>query len=119
MQTKRWQDCVMLVVGVWLFLSPFWMAAYASSSNAAAWNAYVMGALVVAFSWAALVNRRMWEEWVNLAVGVWLIIAPFVLAFYAGQVGAGWNQIIAGLIVAIDAAWVIAGLHHGRSPHDH
>jgi len=111
MQTKRWQDWVMLVLGAWLFLSPFWMSAYASTAGTAAWNSYVFGALVFIFSWAALANRRLWEEWVNLAIGIWIVIAPFALAFYTHQSGAAWNHVIVGVLVAIDAIWVL-----GQSP---
>ena len=116
MKSNRWQDGVILVLGAWLFLSPFWMDAYASTSNAAAWNSYIMGVLLFAFAWAAFASRRIWEEWVNLAIGAWLIISPFVLAFYSGQPGAGWNHIVVGALVCIDAIWMLAQysqLHKG------
>lgn len=108
MRTQRWQDWVMLVLGVWLFVSPFWMMAYASSAGAIAWNSYIMGALVVIFSIAALVNHKLWEEGVNVAIGIWLIAAPFVLGYFFGEsLGAGWNQLFVGLLLALDALWVI------------
>jgi hypothetical protein len=107
METKRWQDWVTLVLGAWLFFAPFWMAAYASTANLAAWNSYIMGALVFAFSWGALANRKIWEEWVNLAIGVWVLIAPFVLAFSGTQPGAMWNHVVIGVLVALDALSVI------------
>lgn len=108
MKTQRWQDWVMLVFGVWLFLSPFWMPAYASTSSVAAWNSYVLGVLVVAFAWAALATRDLWEERVNLVLGIWLIIAPFVLRFYGAETGAAWNQIILGVLIGADAIWMLA-----------
>ncbi|HZP87920.1 MAG TPA: SPW repeat protein [Burkholderiales bacterium] len=108
MQERRWQDWVMLIFGIWLFLSPFWMPAYASTSSTAAWNSYVLGVLVVIFAWAALAKPEKWEEWVNLVLGIWLIIAPFVLRFYHAETGAAWNQIILGILIAADALWVLA-----------
>jgi len=37
-------------------------------------------------------------------LGIWLIIAPFVLS-YSGVAAAMWNDIIVGIIVAVLAAW--------------
>ncbi len=112
MQSKRWQDWVMLILGAWLFFSPFWMSAYASTTSIAAWNAYVLGAVVVVFACWAIASPQTWEEWTNLALGAWLIIAPFVLAFYNSESGAAWNQIVIGLLIAGDAAWALAQYIH-------
>lgn len=100
---QRWQDWVNLVLGVWLFLSPFFGI---GESQAATTNSYVFGFIVAAASAWALSRPRIWEEWVNLAVGVWLIIAPLVLGF-SNETGAMWNHIIVGLVVAGDALWVM------------
>ncbi len=108
MTNKRWQDWVMLIFGVWLFLAPFWMPAYESSTSVAAWNSYVLGVLVVAFAWAALARPQKWQEWVNLVLGVWLIIAPFVLRFWGTEQGAAWNQIVLGILIGADAIWMLA-----------
>ena len=108
MKAQRWQDWVMLVFGVWVFLSPFWMPAYASTTDAAAWSSYILGILVVAFAWAALATRDLWEERVNLVLGILLIIAPFVLRFYSTETGAAWNQIILGILVGADAIWMLS-----------
>ena len=112
MQAKRWQDWVMLILGAWLFLSPFWMPGYASTQSVAAWNAYVLGVLVVIFAWWAIVSPRPWEEWVNLVLGIWLIIAPFVLAFNTSEPGATWNQIIVGVLIGADAIWALTQYSH-------
>ena len=98
----------MLLFGLWTFFAPFWMPAYASHSNEAAWSSYILGILVVIFAWAALATRKLWEEWVNLVLGILLIISPFVLQFYASQQGAAWNQIILGLLVGADAIWLLS-----------
>ena len=71
----RWQDWFMLALAAWLFISPFWMAGYASSSSVAAWNSYILAVLVAAFAIAALATPQRWEEWVQLVLGVWLVIA--------------------------------------------
>lgn len=108
MKTQRWQDWVMLVLGIWLFFSPFWMAGYLSAGSGAAWNSYILGVLVVIFAAAALSTGRRWEEWVQLVLGIWLIISPFILSYYAREYGGAWNQIIIGLLIGIDAIWALA-----------
>ena len=40
MKMQRWQDWVMLIFGVWVFVAPFWMPAFASRADAAAWSSY-------------------------------------------------------------------------------
>ena len=101
MRIKHWQDWTLLALGVWLFVSPFWMPGYLSTDSTAAWNAYVLGGLVVLFAWAVLSTQRIWEEWVEFALGIWLVISPFVLAFYRTEYGAAWNQIILGVLIAV------------------
>lgn len=108
MKTQRWQDWVMLIFGVWVFVSPFWMPAYASRSDAAAWSSYALGILVVAFAWAALATRELWEERVNIALGILLIVSPFVLRFHSSEPGAAWNQVILGLLIGADAIWMLS-----------
>lgn len=103
MDTKqRWQDWVNLILGTWLFITPFFGMEMTSST--AAWNSYIFGVVVVVLSIWALVRPRAWEEWINLIVGIWLIIAPFALG-YTMQTTAMWNSIVVGVIVGIDAIW--------------
>jgi hypothetical protein len=107
MKAKRWQDWVMLILGIWLFVSPFWMSGFESMGGRAAVNAYIFGVLTVAFAWAALATARRWEEWVELAIGIWLVISPFVLAFWGSEHGAGVNTFVIGILVLLDAIWAL------------
>ncbi|MGB9804106.1 SPW repeat protein [Desulfofundulus sp.] len=38
--------------------------------------------------------------WLGIVIGIWLIIAPFVLG-YSRVVNAMWNDIIIGILVAV------------------
>jgi hypothetical protein len=107
MKQQRWQDWVMLALGAWVFFSPFWMAGYASMGDAAAWNSYILGALAAMFACAALATGKIWEERLNAALGIWLLIAPFVLGFHAAEPGASWNHFVLGALMVIDAAWAL------------
>ena len=96
---KRWQDWVMLILGIWLFVSPLFLGyLYAP---VAMWNAYIIGGGLILFSIVALVRPSLWGEWINLILGLWLVIG-FVVLPYASEI-ARWNQLIVGVLVMADA----------------
>lgn len=105
METRRWQDGVMLALGAWLFLSPF-VLSYSDLTGMAALNSYILGIGVALFALIALIKPQMWEEWVNLVLGIWLILAPLILGFRDETV-ATVNHFVAGLLVAADALWAM------------
>ncbi|MEN2982872.1 MAG: SPW repeat protein [Thermus sp.] len=39
-----------------------------------------------------------WQDWVNLVLGVWLILSPWLLGF-SGLTNATWNAILVGILV--------------------
>lgn len=99
---ERWRDGVMLVLGVWLFLSP-WILGFAAALPAA-WNAWIVGIVIAAVAAWAIVRFAPWQDWVNGVLGAWLVIAPWVLGF-GGLATAAWNHVIVGLLVLAFAAW--------------
>ncbi len=113
---KHWQDRCNLVLGLWVFLSPWVLqhtmatgawAARSTLSSPAMWNLYIVGIGVVAFAMAALVTFREWEEWANMVLGFWLYVSPWVLGFsYSALLM--WNAVIVGALVVILAGWTIA-----------
>ena len=104
--TKRWQDWLMIAFGVWLVISPF-ILAYNSATEVAAWNSYIIGVAVAAFAIGALTVPRMWEEWVNLVLGIWLIISPYLLQYSEAEPVAGRNHLIMGFLIAASAIWAM------------
>src|ERR1700761_8063120 len=93
-QQKRLQDGINLVLAACLFLSP-WVLGFMGVQVAArtAWiSAVVIGALAI----AAIVAFTEWEEWLNLALGVWVILAPWILGF-AGVTHAVWAFVVLGV----------------------
>jgi hypothetical protein len=100
-------DLVNVVLGLCLVLAP-WALGF-SSEMAATWNARIVGAAIALVALGALFAFREWEEWVNLALGVWAILAPWLLGF-ATVAAAMYAHVIIGLIVAVLAAldlWMI------------
>lgn len=107
----RWQDWLILIGGIWLFISP-WLFSYSHTNYS--WDAFIMGIVLIIFSIWALGNRRLWEEWITLIIGAWIVISPFVLGF-AG-VPDQLNFYIVGGIVFILSFWDIA-LYSNQQTH--
>lgn len=70
---------------------------------AAAWNAGIVGTLIVCCSAVALIRYGNWAEWSNVTLGCWAVAAPFLLGFQSAQ-GPMWTHVLVGLCVAAIAA---------------
>ncbi|MEW5710290.1 MAG: SPW repeat protein [Pseudomonadota bacterium] len=108
--TKRWQDWVTLALGVWLFISP-WVLGFEDKMSAVAWNSYLLGAAVAIFSVVCLYTPKVWEEWLNVAFGVWLIISPWVVGF-STFAAATYNAVAVGILVIGFTLWAMAHAGH-------
>ena len=71
---------------------------------AAAWNAWVVGGAVAALAIWAIAMFAEWQDWVTGILGLWVVIAPWVLGF-GSFAAAAWNSVIVGLLVLAFAAW--------------
>ena len=114
MEGKRGQDLVNLVLAVCLFVSP-WVIGFATET-APAWNAWVVGLVLVFLAAATLSEFAEWEEWANMTLGFWLVICPWMLAFM-GNVNAMWTHIVIGALVTALSAWAVWASRQG--PHAH
>jgi hypothetical protein len=94
-------DVVNIVAGIALALSP-WYLGYIDIA-AAAWNAWIAGAITALVAVGALVAFHEYEEWANLVVGLWTVAAPWVLGFSAAT-AAMWAHVIIGIVIALLAA---------------
>ena len=43
---------------------------------------------------------KQWPDWTNMALGLWLTVAPFSMQ-HAETDSAGWNAYVIGLLIAI------------------
>lgn len=99
---KRWQDQVILLLGIWLFVSP-WALGYASDSPQAM-NAYIAGLLIAILAAFDLYKTYVWAVVVNLLVGVWVAVSPWIPAT-ADRSAMMTNSVIVGLAVVVLALW--------------
>ncbi|HZT52488.1 MAG TPA: SPW repeat protein [Stellaceae bacterium] len=115
---RRWQDWINLILGVWLFISPWvlgFAAGYAPAApsggtsggaaapaaagvSGASWNAWIFGVIVAVIALSAFARLAPWQAWLTLAIGIWLFIAPWVLGFSA-LASPAWDHWIVGALV--------------------
>lgn len=98
-----------LVLGLMLFFAP-WAVAFAGEQTPA-WTAWITGALIGAAGIAGLVGQAHAASWANLVLGVWAILAPWLLGF-AANANAMWSHVILGVLVVAAAAAELWMEHH-------
>jgi hypothetical protein len=97
----KWQDWASFVLALWLAVSP-WAAGYVDN-NSATGNAVAVGLVLALCShFECVACDELPAEWFNLALGVWLLCAPFVLDFSSPVATA--NTLAVGALVALLAA---------------
>ncbi|MGC2085961.1 MAG: SPW repeat protein [Bradyrhizobium sp.] len=81
-QTKFWSasilDIYTLLCGIFLVAAP-WLFGFIRSAGRM--DAEVAGYVLIALSAAGFLAFADWEEWLKVAVGLWLIAAPWLLGF--------------------------------------
>lgn len=102
MDTGRvvWDSGASIVLGLWLMIAPV-VFGY-GFVGPAVWNGMVVGTLIVMVAAAKAVGqyRVPAVSWLNVILGVWLVVAPLVLD-YAAAPPLLWNAIIVGLLLIV------------------
>lgn len=107
----RWTSGINVVAGLWLIIAPF-VLGYAA--RAAYWNDIILGIVVAALAMMRLrVPLRLPAlSWTNVIIGIWLIIAPWILDYGIEEVertgpdaAATWNDVILGILILVMGAW--------------
>jgi hypothetical protein len=102
---SHWEDWCAWLIGIWLLLSP-WALRF-SYESAATGNAVIVGALIIAVGLVTLSAFRRWEEWLNVALGAWLLVSSWVLGIV--NTAAKINFVVLGvLVLAFASRGVIA-----------
>ncbi|MFC0251425.1 SPW repeat protein [Massilia consociata] len=102
LSTKRWQDQVMVLIGVWLFVSP-WVFGYPGTS-AAAMNAGIAGAIIAVLAAFDLVKSHVWAVLLNVVVGAWVAVSPWLVDTMRDP-AMSWSLVIGGIATIVLALW--------------
>jgi hypothetical protein len=103
---RRWQDWVVVGLGVVMFVTPFVFAE--TSQTVAASSAYVLGVLIVL---AGLLNAAMKQagglEVIPAALGVILFVSPWLFGFTA-VTALAWSAWMIGILIVVVAGSLFA-----------
>ena len=102
LKARRWQDQVILLLGIWLFVSP-WVFGYASDAPQAV-NAMIAGAVIALLAAFDLYKTYVWAVVINLLAGLWVAVSPWVPAM-ADRGAMMSNAVIVGIAVVVLALW--------------
>src|SRR5215471_19381253 len=87
-----WEDWIDMVLGAWLAISP-WVLGFADGDPAATRNALIVRIAVAALSALTFLAYSVIEEWVDVVLGLWLILSPWVLS------GSGNGAVVADFLI--------------------
>ncbi len=102
LSSKRWQDQLIIVLGLWLFISP-WVLGFGVESPPAR-NAYIAGAVMAILAVFDLYKTYLWAVILNLVVGLWVAASPWAL-HVAQLPPLRNNALLVGLAVVVLAVW--------------
>jgi hypothetical protein len=108
----HWQDWVSWVLGLWLCISP-WALGF-SSDSASMQNAVVVGFLLILTEVVTLSVFEPWEEWLNVVLGGWLVVSPWVLG--ATGVLTRAHFVIVGAVVTMLAIYELVQVRNIKPP---
>ena len=97
-----WTLVASAALGIWLMFVPSVFGTY----GAAASNDHLIGPLVVTFAVIALGEIGRPVRWLNVLLGAWLMVAPWILG--GGVPASRWNEVLAG------AALLVLSIPRGR-----
>jgi hypothetical protein len=90
---------IVLLAGVWFFVSPWVYGAY---SHPNAWNSWIVGAVMFILGcirvWRPAYSTAL--SWCNTVLGIWAFFSPWIYG-YTGNEGRFINSLCVGVIVFI------------------
>jgi hypothetical protein len=94
-----WEDCLSMGLGALIVLTS-WMVGDGASQIVAT-NTVVVGILVLALGASEFLDLRRWEEGLETACGLWLIVSPFVFGYADAGTLRYWHFILGTAVVLL------------------
>jgi hypothetical protein len=101
--SREWQDWCNLLLGIWLCVSP-WALRFVDD-RAAAENAVFVGFLIILAEVFTFSMLRVVEEWINVVLGMWLVVSIWALEITASAAKA--DLVVSGLLISLLALYEI------------
>jgi SPW repeat len=114
LQMVRGSSLIVLLAGLWFFISP-WV--YRAEMMRSSWNSWVIGAVMVILAAFRMGNPigTASLSWINCFLGVWAFISPWVYG-YTPDHGLFVNSLCVGVIVFIAAITSASKSPHAQHP---
>src|SRR5207244_13374259 len=96
--------------GFWQLLSPCNL--HSEGETAAKQNSVIVGFVLILAEVVTLSAFQVWEEWINVALGAWLVVSPWVLRGVGPAATADF--VLVGLVVIALAAYEMWHLGSAR-----
>ena len=109
MRKETITDIAIAVLGVGLFLAP-WIIGFTGQVSGS-WDAWLGGVLVATLALSALTLYAEWKTWANLALGIWISVAPWLLSFHSSASASSVHHTIGCAIAWLAAARLWHGLY--------
>jgi len=95
----RTASTIVLLAGIWYFVSP-WVYGFYGHSNA--WNAWIVGAIIFILGCSRVARPAQLAglSWCNMVLGIWTFFSPWIYG-YTGTQGRFVNSLCVGIIVFV------------------
>lgn len=106
---RTWEDWTGILLGVLIGLSPWLIGEMGALpdwneplvTHPAAWNAVLVGALVIALGAMELSGLQRWEEGLEILCGLWLAASPFIFGYGNAGTLRYWHFVLAAVVVLL------------------
>ncbi len=94
-----------IILGIILFVAPWYSVMW--MTDAPAWNTWIFSAIIIGISlYEVVTGGRALAGILNVLVGIWLFIAPWLLG-YGYMNGIAWSNWAAGVLVSAVTLWAL------------
>jgi hypothetical protein len=97
----EWEDWLSMLLGVVIGISP-WLAGQ-QDNLVINWNAFLIGAAIIALGALESIALSRWEEGAEMAAGLWLLVSPFVFGYAATGPLRYWHFALGAAVVLLGA----------------
>jgi hypothetical protein len=94
-----WEDCLSMGLGALIVLTS-WMVGDGATQSVAT-NAVIVGILVLALGASEFLDLRRWEEGLETACGLWLIVSPFIFGYADAGTLRYWHFVLGAAVVVL------------------
>lgn len=95
----HWEAWCSWLLGIWLCISPGLLQF--GNDATATFVAVITGVLLICIEVVTVSTFRLWEEWINVVLGAWLIVTPWVLSFYLNMAAMANFVVVGALVMAL------------------